>query len=135
MFAFVIGMGDVYLKKYHVDFQGGKVKIASYTIEGPLFFGVAHAIISKLEIEAEDADIVILNLMNMPVIDSSGAIALKNIKQLLEQDGKRLILAGVKENMLPMLEKLEVLSEEEIGLSTRRIGDVLDRIKLESTNL
>ena len=107
----------------------------SYTIEGPLFFGVAHAIISKLEIEAEDADIVILNLMNMPVIDSSGAIALKNIKQLLEQDGKRLILAGVKENMLPMLEKLEVLSEEEIGLSTRRIGDVLDRIKLESTNL
>ncbi len=134
MFAFVIGMGDVYLKKYSVNFQGGKEKIASYTIEGPLFFGVAHAIISKLEIEAEDADIVILNLMNMPVIDSSGAIALKNIKQLLEQDGKRLILAGVKESMLPMLEKLEVLSSEEIELSTKRVGNVLDRIKAESTN-
>ena len=63
MFSFVIRMGDVYLKKYDISSPKGKEKIASYTIEGPLFFGVAHAITSKLEIEAEDADIIVLNLM------------------------------------------------------------------------
>ncbi|AOT71761.1 SulP family inorganic anion transporter [Geosporobacter ferrireducens] len=130
MFSFVISMGDVYLKKYDISFPEGKEKIASYTIEGPLFFGVAHTITSKLEIEAEDADIIVLNLMNMPVIDSSGAIALKNIKQSLEQNGKKLVLAGVKENMVDLLEKLEVITENEIKLSRNRIGDVLDHIKM-----
>ena len=131
MFAFVIGMGDVYVKKYNVSMKNSKEKIASYTIEGPLFFGVAHAIISKLEIESEDADIIVLNLMNMPIIDSSGAIALKNIKELLEQDGKILILAGIKENMVSLLVKLEVLAEEDIELSTKRIGDVLDHLQAQ----
>ena len=129
MFSFVIRMGEVYLKKYEVNSPKGKEKIASYTIEGPLFFGVAQAITSKLEIEAEDADIIVLNLMNMPVIDSSGVIALKNIKQLLEQNGKKLVFAGVKDNMVPMLEKLEVLSNEEIELSKKRIGAVLEHVK------
>ncbi|MFZ5967777.1 MAG: SulP family inorganic anion transporter [Bacillota bacterium] len=129
MFSFVMRMGDVYLRKYDVDCPKGKEKIASYTIEGPLFFGVAHAIISKLEIEVEDADIIVLNLMNMPVIDSSGAIALKNVRQLVEQSDKKLVFAGVKENMIELLLKLEVLSDEEIELSTKRIGDVLDHVK------
>ncbi len=133
MFSFVIRMGDVYLKKYEVYAPQSKQKIASYTIEGPLFFGVSHAIISKLELEAEDADLVVLNLMNMPMMDSSGAISLKNIKQVLEQDGKKLIFAGIKKNMVPMLRKLDVLSEKEIDLSTKRIGAVLDHVKTLTT--
>ncbi len=132
MFAFVIRMGNVYLKEYDVNFQSENEKIVSYTIEGPLFFGVAHAIISKLELEAEDADTIVLNLMNMPLIDSSGAMALKNIKQLLEQDGKKLVLAGVKESMIPMLEKLEIISNEETLISTERIGTVLKHVKKQA---
>jgi SulP family sulfate permease len=129
MFSFVMSMGDVYLKKYDVDdFQSDK-KIVSYTIEGPLFFGVSQALISKLEMEVEDADIIVLNLMNMPVIDSSGAIALKNIKQRMEKEGKTLIFAGVRQNMIDMLHKLEVVSEDEKTISMKRIGNALEYAK------
>lgn len=129
LFSFVTKMGNVYLKKYEVDFSDKNQNIVSYTVEGPLFFGVAHAITSKLEIESKDADIIVLNLMNMPIIDSSGAILLKNIKQQLEDSHKKLVLAGVKENMIPMLTKLDVLSDKDVYISTKRIRDVLEYVK------
>ncbi|MBB6215815.1 SulP family sulfate permease [Anaerosolibacter carboniphilus] len=129
MFFFVLRMGEVYLKKYEIDCTGLTQKIASYTIEGPLFFGVAHTIISKLEIEAEDADIVVLNLMNMPAIDSSGAISLKNVKEVLKSNNTELVFAGLRENSTDLLLKMDVLTEEEVPLSTLRIGEVLDRVK------
>ena len=129
MFFFVIRMGEVYLKKYDIDCSGLPKKIASYTIEGPLFFGVSHAIISKLEIEAEEADIVVLNLMNMPVIDTSGAISLKNIKEVLKSNDKELYFAGIKEGTAELLEKMDVISKEDKPISMLRIGDVLEHVK------
>jgi len=128
--SFVVKMGNVYLKKYEVDAGSSNKKIASFTIEGPLFFGVAHAIISKLEMESEDADIIVLNLMNMPIIDSSGAMLLKSIKEQIEQDGKKLIFAGVKENMTYMLKKLDVVTDDELSVSKKRIGDVINHVRL-----
>ncbi len=129
MFFFVLRMGEVYLRKYDVDCTGLTKKIASYTIEGPLFFGVAHAIISKLEIEAEDADIVVLNLMNMPALDSSGAISLKNVKEVLKSNDTELIFAGLRENSIDLLLRMDVLSEEEVTRSSLRIGEVLEQVK------
>lgn len=129
MFFFVVRMGEVYLKEYPVDCSDLSCKIRSYTIEGPLFFGVSHAITSKLEIETENADIVVLNLMNIPAMDSSGAISLKNIKQSLELNGKKLIFAGIKPNMVDMLNKLDVLKDEELEISVQRIGEVLEYAK------
>jgi len=131
MFSFVIRMGNVYLRKYELenDFGYTKEKIASYTIEGSLFFGVAHAITSKLQIEAEEADIIVLNLMNMPLIDSSGAIALRNIKNILEEDGKKLILAGVRDDMMETLERFNLFNDNtEREISKNRIKDVLTKI-------
>lgn len=128
--AFVAKMGNVYLKEYEIEPVSNNKKIVSFTIEGPLFFGVAHAITSKLEMESEDADIIVLNLMNMPIIDSSGAMLLKNIKTQIEKDGKVLVFAGVKDNMVYMLKKLEVLTDEELAASRHRIGEVIDNVKL-----
>ncbi|KXG77574.1 SulP family inorganic anion transporter [Thermotalea metallivorans] len=129
MFFFVLRMGDVYLKKYDIDCTGLSKKIASYTIEGPLFFGVAHAIVSKLEIEGEDADIIVLNLMNMPAIDSSGAISLKNVKEILRSNNTELIFAGLRENSTDLLVKMNVISEADVALSSLRIGEVLDHVR------
>lgn len=131
MFLFVISMGEVYLKKYELDLPSDR-KIASYTIEGPLFFGVAHAIVSKLEIEAEDADIIILNLMNMPVLDTSGAIGLRNIRQNLERNGQELVLAGVKEKSGEILLRLGIIKEEEYFLFSKRIGEVIDHVRKQN---
>ncbi len=133
MFLFVLSMGEVYLKQYPISIKGGK-KVASYTVEGPLFFGVSNAIASKLEIESEDADIIVLNLMNMPVMDSTGAIAIKSIKQLLEGNGQTLILAGVKEQAGKLLTKLEVISDEDLQISSMRIKDVLSHIEMNMVN-
>jgi SulP family sulfate permease len=131
MFSFVIRMGNVYLRKYDLenDFGYTKEKIVSYTIEGSLFFGVAHAITSKLQIEAEEVDIIVLNLMNMPLIDSSGAIALRNIKNILEEDGKKLILAGVREEMMETLERFQLFNDNhEREISKNRIREALEKI-------
>ena len=133
MFLFVLSMGEVYLKRYPISLKGNK-KVASYTVEGPLFFGVSNAIASKLEIESEDADIIVLNLMNMPVLDSTGAIAIKSIKQLLERDGQTLVLAGVKEQAGNLLTKLEVITESELEIFSMRIGEVLNHIELNMIN-
>ncbi|MEW9121162.1 MAG: SulP family inorganic anion transporter [Thermotaleaceae bacterium] len=129
MFFFVTRMGEVYLKQYAIEDEDCDKKIASYTIEGPLFFGVAHAILSKLQIESEGADIVVLNLMNMPTIDSSGALSLKNIKETLEAEGKTFVLAGVKQDAIDILSKLQVIKEKDISLSTKRIREVLEHVK------
>lgn len=133
MFLFVLSMGEVYLKRYPISLKGNK-KVVSYTVEGPLFFGVSNAIASKLEIESEDADIIVLNLMNMPVLDSTGAIAIKSIKQLLERDGQTLVLAGVKEQAGNLLTKLEVITESELEIFSMRIGEVLNHIELNMIN-
>lgn len=133
MFLFVLSMGEVYLKNYPISLKGNK-KVVSYTIEGPLFFGVSNAISSKLEIESEDADIIVLNLMNMPVLDSTGAIAIKSIKQLLEGNGQTLILAGVKEQAGKLLTKLDVITSEELEVSSMRIREVLNHIELNIIN-
>lgn len=124
MFLFVLSMGEVYLKRYQVDIPT-KRKIASYTVEGPLFFGVSNAIISRLEMESEDADVIILNLMNMPFLDTSGALGIKSIRQSLEGNRQKLVLAGVKGKSAKMLLKLEVIREEEMAVFSMRIGDVI----------
>ncbi len=132
MLAFVIKTGQAYLKEYEVDDTQCIKKIVSYTIEGPLFFGVSHSIASKIEMEANEADIVILNLMNMPTLDSSGGIALKNINKALHDKGKELYIAGVKESHRKVLVKLEVVEQEKIELGEKRILEVIEIVKAKT---
>lgn len=129
MFAFVVKMGDVYLKKYEVDDSQCSKKISSYTIEGPLFFAVTNTIITRLEMASEDADIIILNLMNMPVLDSSGALGLKSIKESLALEGKIIYFAGLKDEAAQMLVGFDVMTDEEAVSSKRRILDVIAEVK------
>lgn len=130
MFAFVIKMGDVYLRKYDIDNPHSTKKIASYTIEGPLFFAVTNTIISRLEMASEDSDIIIINLMNMPVLDSSGALGLKSIRESIEIEGKSIYFAGLKEEAAQMMIGFDVMTEEEAEFSKKRILDVIEIIKM-----
>lgn len=129
MFFFVTNMGKVYLKKYDVDHSGLSRTVMSFTVEGPLFFGVSNAIVSNLEIEGEDADIIILNLMNSPVIDTSGATALKNIRDLLKNRGQILYLAGIDQEDFNILKRFNVVEDEEYDLFQKRIGEVIEFVK------
>mgnify|MGYP006355361061 FL=1 len=68
-------------------------------------------------------------------MDSTGAIAIKSIKQLLEGNGQTLILAGVKEQAGKLLTKLEVISDEDLQISSMRIKDVLSHIEMNMVNV
>ena len=133
MVAFVLKTGQAYLKSYEVDDSKCAKKITSYTIEGPLYFGVSHTIASRIEIEAAEADIIILNLMNMPTIDSSGGIALRNINANLKEKGKELYFAGVKEPFYKVLKKLEVIEDEKLELGRKRILEVIEHVKANNS--
>lgn len=128
MFIFVVRMGNVYLKEYPVDCSALTMKVSSFTIEGPLFFGVSNAITSQLELAAENADIIVLNLMNIPTIDSTGAVALKSVRQQMEDEGKILHFAGIKPGLEPLLCGLNAVDESQLELGRRPILEVLNTV-------
>lgn len=129
MFIFVVRMGNVYLREYPVDSRELTKKVSSFTIEGPLFFGVSNAISSQLELAAENADIIVLNLMNIPTLDSTGAVALRAVRQQMEDEGKILYFAGIKESLEPLLCGLNAVPEDQLELGRRPILEVLEAVK------
>jgi SulP family sulfate permease len=72
-----------------------KNKIVVYDMEGPLFFGVAKSFIDTVE-KNFDVKTLILDMENVPTMDTTGAIALETIVERLHRDGKRLILVGMR---------------------------------------
>ncbi len=129
MFIFVIRMANVYLKEYPVDHTGTENRIASFTIEGPLFFGVSNAIVSQLEIAAEDANVIVLNLMNIPLMDTTGAVALRSVYRQLEDEGVDFYFAGIKDSFKDLMADLQVANAEKLELGRRPILEIIEYVK------
>ncbi len=129
MFIFVLRMANVYLKEYPATRSDSGKRIASYTIEGPMFFGVSNAIASKLEIASEETDIIVLNLMNMPLLDTTGAIALRSVYRQMEDENVALYFAGIKETFEPLLMDLKVADPEKLAVGKKPILEVLEYVK------
>lgn len=70
-------------------------RIAVLELNGPLFFGNTEAVYQRLEKEAVQAQWLILSFKRCPVIDTSGAMLLKQLAAFLRQGGKRLLLADL----------------------------------------
>lgn len=77
-------------------------KILIYDIEGALFFGAARSFVDNLE-RNFDVNVVILDIENVPVIDTTGAVALENIVHRLYADHKRLLIVGMRPAVREML--------------------------------
>jgi SulP family sulfate permease len=66
-----------------------------YEIDGPLFFGAAQNAMAALEAaRRDDFKVMILNLGNVPVIDSTGLVALDNAIGTLVRHHRDVVLAG-----------------------------------------
>lgn len=91
-----------------------KHKIAIYDIEGALFFGAARSFVDQLE-RNFDVSIVILDVENVPVIDTTGAIAIENIVHRLYQDKKRLLIVGIRPAVRRVLYDLGISQKIGIG--------------------
>jgi SulP family sulfate permease len=69
--------------------------VVLYEINGPLFFGAAQKAMSALETVEHDVKVVILDMAAVPAIDATGLVALESAIARLNEDGVKVILAGV----------------------------------------
>ncbi|MBI2428014.1 MAG: PTS sugar transporter subunit IIA [Ignavibacteriales bacterium] len=89
-------------------------KIVIFDIEGPLFFGAAKTFVDRLE-NNFDFKVVILDIENVPIIDTTGAVALENIVDRLYKDNKRLLIVGLRPRVREILYNLGVSQKIGIG--------------------
>lgn len=78
-------------------------------VDGPIFFGTSEAFVSALETEAEDTKAVILRMARVPLIDQSGAYALRDFVTRMKARGVVVILSGLPEQSLETLRKLGIV--------------------------
>jgi SulP family sulfate permease len=65
-----------------------------YEIAGPLFFGAAQRAMEALDVIASDTRAIVLALADVPVIDTTGLVALESMLERLKHHKKLVIIAG-----------------------------------------
>jgi sulfate permease, SulP family len=68
--------------------------IMVYEIAGPLFFGAAQRAMEALDVIASDTRAIVLALADVPVIDTTGLVALESMLVRLNNDKRLVIIAG-----------------------------------------
>lgn len=104
--------------------------IVTYRLDGALFFGAAQRFLLELT-EVADVEVVILRLGRLRVLDSTGAQALGDLVEHLQQRGVTVLLASVRPQHRRLLERvgaLDALAHENHVLPT--IREALDHARL-----
>lgn len=78
------------------------IRVAYLT--GPLFFG-ATSQFNEAFAREEDAEVLILSMRAVPLIDITGVEALRSLSESLHAQGKRLMLAGTQPRVLDYLQR------------------------------
>jgi sulfate permease, SulP family len=86
----------------HYDVPPG---VHVYDIAGPMFFGAAKTAMETLEVIHSDVHVVILEMRHVPVVDSTGLIALETILDRLHRSNRKVILCDLQPEVLAMLER------------------------------
>ena len=84
-------------------------RIAVYRVDGALFFGAAQRFLDELA-AVGDVEVVILRLSGVRLIDATGANALAELVRDLEHRGITVLIKGVRDEDLAMLETFGVLA-------------------------
>jgi SulP family sulfate permease len=75
----------------------GKEGVVVFDVNGPLFFGAAHKALRIITTVDPDIRKVVLDLTDVPVIDTSGMVSIRSLATALEQRGINLYLYGAPE--------------------------------------
>jgi SulP family sulfate permease len=67
-----------------------------FRITGPFFFGVAGDLVETLRRMGQTPRVIILRMREVPLLDASGAEAMKEFVRLARHNGSAVILAGVQ---------------------------------------
>jgi len=76
-----------------------------FTMEGPFFFGVADRLMSDLEHAHSHANILVLRMGHVPVIDATGLQTIWDLIEACKRDNTRLVLCGLRHNIMEKLKR------------------------------
>ena len=82
--------------------------IEAFQVQGPLFFGVAAQFIDVLNLIKPPPKVFILRLRLVPMIDSSGVVALEEFIHRCHKLGTKVILSGVRPPLMKILDQMEM---------------------------
>ena len=82
-----------------------------YAIDGPFFFGAAEKFKETLGQVAGRPTVLVLLMRNVPAIDSTGLVALRDVIRRFRQGGTRVILAGVHAQPMAAISRSPLLAE------------------------
>lgn len=99
-------------------------RVVVYDIEGPLFFGAAKNFVKEIE-EEFDYRVIVINMENVPVIDTTGALAIEDIVDRLNRDKKKIVIAGMRKEVRTVLHRLGVTAKIGIGNFAPDLGQAL----------
>jgi sulfate permease, SulP family len=86
-------------------------RIVVFRIEGPVFFGAANRFFEELLQVDNRMRVVVLRLRGVPMVDATGAAALRDLVTRLAGRGMTVLLSGVHEQPHGVLERSGVLAE------------------------
>ena len=85
----------IYRPEQEAVLRGARASVTVFELEGALFFGSAARLMSECETLPRACRCLLLDLRRVSTIDESGAIALQQLSNQLNQRGVTLLLAGV----------------------------------------
>lgn len=85
-------------------------RITAYRIDGPLFFGAVEKFV-KTTTAHPDMRFLILRMRRVPMIDTSGAMALEQINKNLRRQDCQLLISGMQKSVAERLAATGVLAE------------------------
>lgn len=86
--------------------------VEAYRIAGPLFFAVANRLDAALDAYAQPPRVFILRLRLVPMIDASGAAAIRQLVERCARKGTQVILSGLQPQPLEVLAQMDVRPRE-----------------------
>lgn len=76
------------------------VEVALYKISGPLFFGAAEKAIATLRVIDHGVRVVVLDMRDVPSLDTTAMVALDTLRQELGEQGVGVIFVGLPPRMV-----------------------------------
>jgi len=94
-------------------------KAVIFELQGSLFFGTTYELYSVLEAEIQNRDYIILDLRRVQSVDITAAHMLNQVRDMLRDCGKPLLLSNVREhlpngrNLLEFFKQTELIDESD----------------------
>lgn len=107
--------------------------VLAYSIAGPFFFGAAEKLERTLGDIQQRAEVLILQLDRVPVIDATGLLALEGLLKACRRHGTRVLLVGLRANVERKLERAGLLALLGAGDCVPDLGAALVRLNLSDS--